>query len=306
MTVSEWTRLIGICFADLFAIVAVIVYVRDKRKVILSALHIHRRVEERIEREIMSFDKAILPKIVTDEGGVISNVNTAAQVLLGWTESELFGKNISLIVHEGNKQKLAAMIDDFKGKEMKMRSSNETIVSKWKTEIQVEVVIKKEDISGNFVYLFVYRDRAKEIHNVKMFQQIIDIMKMKIDILSMGEELGKTGSWVWDLGEDEITVSDGYKKITGLDAKGPSKFKSYELATRVWKKDNEKVKAALDLALSGKPYDITYKQMRSSDFMLVTIHSIVKPILNDEGVPYVLYGNTMEMSAKPLKEDEEE
>lgn len=251
-----------------------------------------------IELKIFSFDEAFEAKVVIDEKGTIQTINRKADQLLGYRKQELRGKSYELLIPAKERHKLKEQLKRDIGQPINEEYTYLSVLNKGGFEISAEVSTIKKELDGKFYCVVIIRNRGRELNIIKQLKQSIEIYKMKLDICAMGEELNNTGSWIWDLTDDELTMSDGYKRIVGMGRNEPSRVKSTELRVRVYGPDEQLVKDALDSAFAGKGYNITYRQKRPSDFKIITIRSIVRPVLSESGVPIILKGATTLLDEK--------
>lgn len=246
-----------------------------------------------LERKIFSFDEAYLAKVITSNKGLISNVNKAAEKLFGWNEAEILGKSYEILIPEKDRAAFNEQLN-VEDDEHDERISLTNALHKNKQEIPVEVVFRKKRLYDELFYLVVIRDRTQEVIKIKKFEQYIEILKLKIDILSRGEQIANTGSWLWDLKTKEkekaITASENYKRIVGL-LPGPNSYSIDNIRPRVWPNDTKIVDNALDGAINrGEDYDIKFRMMRGVDFQVIHIRSQVKVFTDADGVVVALAG----------------
>lgn len=258
-----------------------------------------------LERKLFSFDEAYLPKLFTDNFGVITNVNKAAERLLGWKEEDLINKNYEILIPERDRAALKTQLttDD---EEHEERTFFTNALHKNRHEIPVEVVFRKKRLNEDLFYLVVIRDRTQEVIKIRKFEQYIEILKLKVDILSRGEQIANTGSWLWDLRSEErekaITASENYKRIVGLPLT-QSSYSIQNIKPRVWPDDMRMVDEAIDKAINeGKDYDIKYRLIRSNDLQVVHIRSQARVFKDEDGVVVALSGVATLLKTENLSE----
>lgn len=233
-----------------------------------------------LSKKIWSFDKAILAKFITDENGIISNVNISAEKLFGYKEADLIGKNFNTLLPVSQSYKFIEMLVRDKGQAVEIKTSYLTLTKKGGAEFPAELIVQKEALEREYFYLLAVIDRTKEEQKVRKFEQIIEINKIKLDILSKGEEIGQNGSWLWDIDKGTLLTSKGYKLIMGLDDRY-NEFEADYLRGKVYPKDTHIVSEALEKAFRGESYDITYRIVRVKDVKLITIRSLAEPIMSE-------------------------
>lgn len=243
-----------------------------------------------LEQKIVSFDEALNAKIITDANGIISSANAAARELFGYSRLAMVNKNISILVPERERAKLIGSLQEMRVEGAKTKLFLIDAITQGKAEISTEMTIRKKLIDNSFFFLFILKDRSKEIRTIKMLEQIIDVQKITLNVLSKGEALGHTGSWIWDIKKGMLTTSKGYKIIMGLDER-VQEFDAAYLRNKVVDEDDKIVSEAVENAFKGQGYDITYRAKRSADFKIIKIRSIAEPIVNENGNVTYIYGS---------------
>lgn len=283
---EEILKLVGIYWLVIFSAVVVVIYIRDKAKIsnwgILS--HFLRESVEEIESKVFSFDEALEPKFIVDDKGAISIINRSASELFGISKENVTGKSIDVVVPETERDEFHGMFEIIKERRFKMDALCKDRVC------PVEVVIRKKEVSKRTFFLIIMRDRTDEVRISRNLEQVIAIQKIKLEVLIKGEEVGNSGSWIWDLAKDNLITSPGYRNIMGLDPRQAEYDRQY-IRDKVYGKDDEIVKEALSKAFRGESYEITYRIMRSKDFKLVEILSRARPIMNENNVLIYIYGH---------------
>lgn len=251
---------------------------------------------ESLERKLYGFDQSINATIITDELGKVTSINESVTKELGWEEKDLVNSDLKRIVpdrfwvahSEGMKRAI--------GKEMDDKAFELYATKKDKTEIPIELLLRKRKIGKDFFYVAIIRDVSEEKRMIDMYAFETQMLQNKIDILEKGEEISDSGSWFWDLRTSKeapttkLYTSSGYNRIMGLDDK--IHFDADYLKGNVFSKDVDIVNSALSKAFKGIPYDITYRTNRRSDFKVIYIRSIVRPIKGEDGIVSGMYGST--------------
>lgn len=245
---------------------------------------------ESLEDKLFGFDDCPDALITANENGKVRTINKATEQLFGWTEKEFVKQGIKTICPdrfwEHHQKGMAAKV----GEEMDDQKYYLQAKRKGKDEIPIELLLKKKKLKNGYYYLAIIKDISEQVAKDKKCDTEISVLKIKIDILSTGEDIGNTGSWLWDLVKDEMVVSEGYKVILGIENR--SNYIPKEIRSKVWEDDQELVQNALDKAFLGEEYDISFRMIRSSDFKVIFINSKVRPIKNESGHVVFLYGST--------------
>lgn len=253
-----------------------------------------------LQQKIFSFEEALNAKVITDQNGVISSINLAAEDLLGYRQNEVIGKSLEMFLAPADRPKLKEQLERELTRNTEIKTGYTSLIDKAGNSVAVEIVVRKKKVEDIVCYLVIFRDRRKEEADARRNEQAMDILKIKLNILSKGEEIGNTGSWLWDVSTGEITASENYKKIIGLEQRG--KYRIEEIKPRVWDEDKEVVNAALDRAFAGLDYEIRFRMIRANDLRVIHIQSNVQVIKDANGVVVALYGFTQLLKIVSIKD----
>jgi PAS domain S-box-containing protein len=256
---------------------------------------------ESLERKLYGFDESINPTIITDEDGIVMNVNVALQKSLGFTEGELVGSTMEKMIPPKFYEQHRKGLERAKGKDLEDKKYLLQVLTKDRKEKPIELQLRKRRINKKCYYLAIITDLSEQYKHISELEQIIVELKQMDEIYSKGEEIGKAGSWFWDIEKGFLIPTKGYKEICGLEDLASHYSVNY-LRTRVWPKDEEIVKKALERMFQGQDYDITFRQIRTSDLRVITCRSVVHPVLNENNVVKFVWGHLTLLETKNLLE----
>lgn len=97
------------------------------------------------------------------------------------------------------------------------------------------------------------------------------------------EDIGRAGSWEWDLDTDVITWSDGLFRLHGLDRQDLTDGYA-QAASRVHPDDRELVDASMEACRQGESVNFRYRVSRASDGQLRWFDSHVSGVVEDRAV----------------------
>jgi PAS domain S-box-containing protein len=256
---------------------------------------------ESVERKLYGFDESINPSIITDDNGVVTNLNSAAEILLGYKEVEMKGTKMENIIPKRFFQDHRKGIEKCRGREVEDKIFQLQVLSKGNVEIPIELRLRKRKIGKQFYYLAIMVDLTYHYSQITSLENVISELKKTNEIFDKGEEISLSGSWFWDIDKDVLIPSRGYKEICGLPDEGFEFTVSY-LRTRVFPKDDHIINDALDKAFRGEDYDIIFRQIRNNDLKVITVRSRVRTIKNDNDVVKFIFGHLTLLKTNNLVE----
>lgn len=281
-----WTVFVSVILLMLLHVVYLLNRWKSERWELFDFLQ--KETTDSLQHKIFSFDEAYNPHFIMNAQGKVLDMNVSAGNLFGYGEKELVGKNFETIIPEKHREKFRDML--LRGGSSKNEApATMSAVKKNGYDFTVGVLFRRKEIKKSHFYLVIIIDRTKELDTIRKYEGLNEILKIKNDILTKGEEIGKHGSWLWDVTKDRLLTSRGYRTIMGLPI-NEIEFDRQFLRDKVYKKDEGIVKEALDKAFKGERYDIVYRVTRSKDFKLVKIQSTAWPIMNENGVLVYIRG----------------
>jgi PAS domain S-box-containing protein len=122
------------------------------------------------------------------------------------------------------------------------------------------------------------------------------------DLLSRAEELGRIGSWSWDIVRDEVTWSDGLYRIFGLT---PQEFGTPYAAylERVHPEDREFVRLLTETAYRERGSFEFENRIARTDGEIRSLYSRGEAVLNDQGEAVGLLGVAVDITERKRAEE---
>ncbi|HEX4997445.1 MAG TPA: ATP-binding protein [Terriglobia bacterium] len=226
--------------------------------------------EERLERTLSSIGDAV---ITTDENGFVTRMNSAAELLTGWTEADARGKPAHhVFVVDDRAARVAenpvsrvllggaarSVISDVG---LVARNGNESPIDGAVTPIKMGdgppagAVIVFRDVSAR---------RLAERARTELFERDRSDREKKAEQrLQLALQAGRMGAWRWTVATGVVTWSPELESIHGL---APGSFPGTFEAVRneIHPDDQERVVQAIDHALkSAKDYHVEYRIVRN-------------------------------------------
>jgi PAS domain S-box-containing protein len=251
---------------------------------------------ETLEKKLYSYDQSANAIMIVTEDQKVVSVNETLVKMFGWKETEFVGDTLERIIPDRFRIAHNEGMRRVKGRPMDDRKFILQAVRKNREEFTIELLLRKRKNDNTYFYTAIIRDITEEVEKTKVYNEEIANLLKKIDILHKGEEIGNNGSWYWDLktssdlNTTKLTTSEGYKRIVGLDER--KVYDAQYIKGKVWSEDEPIVNAALEQAFNGEGYDISYRMIRQTDFKVIYIRSIVRPVIDNDGMVIGLYGST--------------
>ncbi len=263
--------------------------------------HLLKRQNERdkAEKEI-SFLAQVLRNInefvsITDTENKISFVNQSWLKTFGYSEEEVIGKNIEMIVSTSNPTGLL----------------NEILISTLRGGWQGELINRKKDGSEFPVLLFttiIYEKDHKPIALVGISKDITErkkaeeLIRINEKRLKKAQEIGHLGYWQQEIGGKSVWASDEAMKIYGFSPKAG------ELSIRELIPCIPNIKklqqAANDLIIHNKKYDIEFLIKPADGSPEKIISSVAELERDDQGKPIRLMGVLQDITTRRHIEEE--
>ena len=209
--------------------------------------------------------------IITDQFGMIKNINPVAENLTGWQESEAKGKTIEevfRIINEQTRNKVENPVEKVLSEGTVVGLANHTLlISKDGKEIPIAdsgAPIKNDE--GEILgVVLVFRDQTKE-------REANRKIKESEDRLNRGEIVSKSGNWELNLTSKKMFSSEGAALIYGVEQ---TEF-DYDIVKSVPLPEYRKMLdgALMNLLQNKSPYDVEFKIKAVDSGEIKDIHSI--------------------------------
>ncbi len=240
--------------------------------------------------------------LVNRTTGIIVDANHAAEKLFETKLDNIIGHHQSQL-HPTHQNKKAKQTFKYKSKyenepappvEIDIITAQNNIKN---VEIRGEIVkIKDEEyVLGTF----------RDITERKKTEE--NLLKNKT-ILEEAEKLSNIGSYEWDIPKNELTLSEGWQKIHGINK---NKLNIDMLMSIAHPDDRMRIEKAFEDALNNiAPYDLEHRIIRQSDNETRHIRARGRVIFDENGKPSKMYGSVEDITERKkaeqsLKESEE-
>lgn len=221
--------------------------------------------------------------ITIDENGQIILANPKTTKDFGWTEDELLGKKMDILIPEEHRKSL----EKFKILNSDNYLSDYIEIEGLKKDgnlLPIEVRVEKwtdEDFFKTPFYTITLRNikhrKDNESAAIQAARQVVEILELS----SMGMGILNAGAWSWDLVEDRMTGDDGYNKI--FNFKPWEVVRAVDLMEIVYFEDRNQVDAAMQKGFEAKErYEIKYR-ISKKDGSRDLIYCIGIPQQNKKG-----------------------
>lgn len=248
-------------------------------------------VEEYINTtaRLMSLEFAPYGIVTTSADGVIVSWNNGAKDMFQWKDEEILGKNLITILPEKYRDAHIRGMEMTKIKGFSQTAGKKTIAEglrKDKTVFPIELTISQWKDGPITYYTGIIRDITEE-----ELQDEFNEMLLKIYIEA--EEISNYGAWKWDVIADKVTVTEGFRRIWGLN--DSESYDYYSLMSRVYFEDKNHLDKIIQNAITSQvDYKAEYRIVGRNG-KLKKVSTIVKLIIHNgivEKLIGVLYETT--------------
>jgi len=231
--------------------------------------------------------------IAVDMNGIITSWNMGSEKLFYYPESEIIGKNISILYPKY----FQAHLQDNIIPTLLHQGNHEyetTLLRKGGKEFSaiVSLSILKDDI-GNIIGLIGY---TLDITEQKKLQ--VSLKKSEF-YLKQAQSVAGVGSWHLDLQNDLLSWSDQTYNMFGVE-KGTPLSVSYFLEL-VAPDDRQLVESSWQAAMTGAPYDIEHRIIINGETLWVHEKALVT--FNSKGVPLESIGTVHDITERKQAEE---
>ena len=241
---------------------------------------------------VQSSDDAIITKNLN---GIITSWNPSAQRIFGYTESEVLGKPITILIppelQDEEKEilsrlKLGQRVEHF-----------ETVrLAKGGERVLVSLTVSPvKDSSGRIVAA------SKVARDVTRTRQVEDALRESEQRIRFCLEAAHVGTWQWDMQTGDVHWSENMEEIHGQP---PGSFsRNFEdFLKGVEREDRQRVRQAIQQALQGNgKYHVEYRQIKA-DGSLAWMEANGKVIYDSLNLPQSMMGVCRDISERKVSE----
>ena len=251
--------------------------------------HISRRkMWESAHRTRTVLDSALDGMIVINEKGIIETVNRAAVTMFGYSEGELTGRNIKMLMPEPYQSAHDGYLERYVGTgERRIIGIGREVIGKRKdaSEFPMDLAVAEMNLQGRRLFLGTTKDitERKEYESALLRSQ---------ETLKAAQRIAHLGSWSWEINTGKIEWSDEIYRIFGLE---PEQFEAtYEnFMNSIHPDDREMVQNAVNTSLADKiPYSVEHRVIRPDGSL--------RQVLEQGELVFDERGNTVRMNGSVL------
>jgi PAS domain S-box-containing protein len=212
-------------------------------------------MRSRLAAIVESSDDAIIAK---DLNGIITNWNSSAERIFGYTEDEVLGKPITIIIPPELEAQEADILRRLRSGE-RIEHFETVRLTKTGTRVLVSLTVSPvRDSSGRIV------GASKIARDVTRIRQIEQALRDSEQRMRFCLEAANIGTWDWDIESGSVRWSENMERIHG---QLPGSFGGNVEAflEGVCNEDRERVSDAVQRALEGDgKYHVEYRQVRAN------------------------------------------
>jgi PAS domain S-box-containing protein len=224
-----------------------------------SCLDINERraaeeTSSRLAAIVQSSDDAIIAKNLN---GIVTSWNGSAERMFGYTEEEVLGKPIAIIIPSDLQAEEAQILQRLRSGE-RIEHFETVRVTKGGKRVLVSLTISPvKDSSGSIV------GASKIARDVTRIKQVEDALRESEQRMRFCLEAANLGTWNWDIESGNVRWSENMERIHGQPPRSfGGKFEAFLEGIRA--EDRERVKQAVRQALEGDgKYHVEYRQARA-------------------------------------------
>ncbi|MCX6281243.1 MAG: PAS domain S-box protein [Bacteroidetes bacterium] len=256
-----------------------------------------KRVEENLKRLasiVQSSEDAIIGKNLD---GIIASWNKGAEKLYGYSESEVIGKSISLLIPPGKNDEIPEILDRIKSDQV-IEHYETTRCRKDGREIQISLTISP--IFNPEGKIIAASTIARDITHRKQAEKALQESRAHLDLALRSASMGV---WSWDIIEDKRNFDNQVCHLLGID---PATFAgtAAEFFAAIHPDDREIIIKALSLTIEQNiPYEPEYRAVWP-DGSIHFMNSRGGLVRDDEGNPLRINGILWDVTEHKLFEEE--
>lgn len=209
----------------------------------------------------------------------ITLFNEGAERIFGYTQAEVIGKPLGMLLPDGVRVRHEAHVHQFSAAPETARRMGERreIAGRRRTgeTFPAEASIAKMRTTSGWTYLTILRD-------------ISDVRRREHQ-LSQAQSMAHLGGWEWDIDNNVVTWTDELYRIYGLE-QGAVELSIETFMERLLPADRQNTRAAIDRALAtGQPFDYEERIVRP-DGVVRLLRSTGEVVTDGAGRPIRLLG----------------
>jgi PAS domain S-box-containing protein len=247
----------------------------------------------RLAAIVQSSDDAIVGK---DLKGIITNWNASAERIFGYTESEVIGKSITILIPPELQQEEEHILRRLIAGQ-RIEHFETVRVAKDGRRIQVSLTISPiKDSAGLIV------GASKVARDITRMKQVEQALRESEQRMRFSLEAARFGTWHWDIASGKVHWSDNMEEIHGQP---PGSFSGNfdAFVESINAEDRPQVQRALQEALEGDGrYFVEYRQLRA-DGTLSWMETHGQAIYGESGRPAAMMGVCWDITQRKLYEE---
>jgi PAS domain S-box-containing protein len=235
--------------------------------------------------------------IVFDQDNCFSEVNPAAERILGFSEDELQGKHVSTIVPEAARPHLDNLLRRLAEGDMTAHSLNENLTKDGRTILCEWTNTPLNDERGKFAGFLSMAQEVTERERAK--EELARLSR----VMSEGQKIAHVGSFEYVASTQTTLWSEEEYRIYGLDPSGPSPAYEVMLARHIHPEDATLLHETFSKALrNGAMYELEHRIVRP-DGSVRWVHDRAHPRFDANGRLVRYVGSTLDITDRKRTED---
>ncbi len=246
----------------------------------------------RLAAIVQGSDDAIVAK---DLNGIITSWNGSAERIFGYTEQEVLGKPISLIIPPELQAEEVHILQRLRAGE-RIEHFETVRIAKGGRKVLVSLTISPvKDASGRVV------GASKIARDITRLKQVEQALRESEQRMRFCLEAANIGTWDWDIESGSVRWSENMERIHGLR---PGSFRGNVEAflEGIYKEDRPQVEQAIQQALEGDgKYHAEYRQIKA-DGSLGWMEANAQVISDSSNRPAQMMGVCRDISERKAAE----
>lgn len=237
--------------------------------------------------------------LIVNSSGAIDQVNNQVSGLLGYSNDELLGQAVEMLIPKRIRKKHVIFRDfGFSHKDNRIMKGGEEFLAEKKDGTEISV-----DIGLNFFGEGVNKQAIVILRDVTERKKADLDLNRSRDVLNKAQSIAHLGSWEWDIKDNTLEWSDEIYRIFGLQ---PHQFEAtYDaLLERLHPDDKENVVNAVNASVVyDQPYNIEHRIIRPDGEQRV-VHERGDVFRNDAGEAVHMVGSIQDITDRKIAEVE--
>jgi len=249
-------------------------------------------LRSRLAAIVQSSDDAIIAK---DLNGIITSWNGSAERIFGYTEAEVLGKPVAIIIPPELQAEEQGILRRLRAGERIDHFETERITKEGRRVLVSLTISPVKDSTGKIV------GASKIARDVSQIRQVEQALRQSEQRVRFCLDAANVGTWEWDIDSDNVRWSENMERILGRQP-GSSNGNFNAMIESINAEDREQVRRTIQKALeSDGKYHVEYRQTKG-DGSIAWMEARGQVIYDSSNRPTSMMGVCVDISERKRSE----